>query len=169
MVKTNYANAYKEVLIVLNNLTKEDYTKIPKEYIEFLTANCNNDYEFNYDNSKTFEEQDLLDDTKYILFGLFEKFGATELQKEKIKAFRNNYYNQLEEEKREKYNPNTIFKDINKDEKNNIEESKENTNVNLIEYKESLFTKFKNFILKVLHFKGEIRYEIKQKTRKKRS
>ena len=44
MVKTNYANAYKEVLIVLNNLTKEDYAKIPKEYIEFLAANCNNDY-----------------------------------------------------------------------------------------------------------------------------
>ena len=42
-----------------------------------------------------FEEQDLLDDTKYILFGLFEKFGATELQKEKIKAFKNNYYIQI--------------------------------------------------------------------------
>lgn len=58
----------------------------------------------------------MLDDTKYILFGLFEKFGATELQKEKIKAFRNNYYNQLEQEKSEKYNPNDIFKDANKKE-----------------------------------------------------
>ena len=45
MIETNYANAYKEVLIVLDNLIKEDYDKIPKEYIEFLTANCNNDYE----------------------------------------------------------------------------------------------------------------------------
>ena len=85
MLKTNYANAYKEVLIILDNLIKEDYDKIPKEYIEFLKSNCNNEYEFYYDNSKTFEEQELLDDTKYILFGLFEKFGATELQKEKIK------------------------------------------------------------------------------------
>ena len=33
--------------------------------------------------SKTFEEQELLDDTKYILFGLFEKFGATQPQKER--------------------------------------------------------------------------------------
>ena len=88
MVKTNYANAYKEVLVILNNLIKEDYDKIPKEYIEFLKSNCNNEYEFYYDNSKTFEEQELLDDTKYILFGLFEKFGATEVQKEKIKAFK---------------------------------------------------------------------------------
>ena len=86
MVRTNYANAYKEVLVILDNFKKEDYNKIPKEYVEFLTANCNNDYEFYYDTSKTFEHQELLDDTKYILFGLFEKFGSTELQKEKIKA-----------------------------------------------------------------------------------
>ena len=97
MVKTNYANAYKEVLVILDNLIKEDYDKIPKEYIDFLTANYNNNYEFYYDTSKTFEEQELLDDTKYILFGLFEKFGATELQKEKIKNFKKNYYNKLEE------------------------------------------------------------------------
>ena len=114
MVKTNYADAYKEVLVILDNLIKEDYDKIPKEYIEFLAANCNKDYEFYYDNSKTFEEQELLDDTKYILFGLFEKFGATELQKEKIKAFKNNYYEQLEEEKRKKYNSDDIFKNANK-------------------------------------------------------
>ena len=117
MVKTNYANAYKEVLVILDNLIKEDYDKIPKEYIEFLKSNCNNEYEFYYDNSKTFEEQELLDDTKYILFGLFEKFGATELQKEKIKAFKNNHYRKIEEEKRKIYNPDNIFNN----EKNNID------------------------------------------------
>lgn len=117
MVKTNYANAYKEVLVILDNLIKEDYDKIPKEYIEFLKSNCNNEYEFYYDTSKTFEEQELLDDTKYILFGLFEKFAATELQKEKIKAFKNNHYRKIEEEKRKIYNPDNIFNNG----KNNID------------------------------------------------
>ena len=151
MIKTNYANAYKEVLVILNNLITEDYNKIPREYIEFLTANCNNDYEFKYDNSKSFEEQELLDDTKYILFGLFEKFGATELQKEKIKAFKNNYYNQLEKEKNEKYNPDNIFKNENKTEVSNTEKLEDNINTALLEYKESFFTKFKKFIFKILH------------------
>ena len=40
------------------NLFKEKYDKIPKEYIEFLKSNCNNEYEFYYDNSKNFEEQE---------------------------------------------------------------------------------------------------------------
>ena len=126
MVKTNYANAYKEVLVILNNLIKEDYDKIPKEYIEFLTENCNNDYEFYYDTSKTFEQQELLDDTKYILFGLFEKFGSTELQKEKIKAFKNTFYRKLEEEKKAKYNSENIFSNQYKNSSiDNVENNKE--------------------------------------------
>ncbi|MBQ6992463.1 MAG: hypothetical protein IJN50_06130 [Clostridia bacterium] len=139
MVKTNYANAYKEVLIILDNLIKEDYDKIPKEYIEFLKSNCNNEYEFYYDNSKTFEEQELLDYTKYILFGLFEKFGATELQKEKIKNFKKNYYNKLEEEKRNLYNSENIFKE---------KKVEKNENINLV-IKEN---KKENFINKILKF-----------------
>ena len=140
MVKTNYANAYKEVLIVLDNLIKEDYDKIPKEYIEFLKSNCNNEYEFYYDNSKTFEEQELLDYTKYILFGLFEKFGATELQKEKIKNFKKNYYNKLEEEKRNLYNSENIFKE---------KKVEKNENINLV-IKENKKENFINKILKLI-------------------
>ena len=151
MVKTNYANAYKEVLVILDNLIKEDYKKIPKEYIEFLKSNCNNEYEFYYDNSKTFEEQELLDDTKYILFGLFEKFGATEWQKEQIINFRNNYYNKLEQEKREKYNSDSIFKKEYTEEQINEKTNENNINNSLIKNKESFFIKFKNFIFKILH------------------
>ena len=139
MVKTNYANAYKEVLVILDNLIKEDYDKIPKEYIEFLKSNCNNEYEFYYNTSKPFEEQKLLDDTKYILFGLFEKFGATELQKEKIKAFKNSYYKKLEEEKRNLYNSENIFKE---------KKVEKNENINLV-IKEN---KKENFINKILKF-----------------
>ena len=151
MIKTNYTNAYKEVLIVLDNLIKEDYDKIPKEYIEFLKSNCNNEYEFYYDTSKTFEEQELLEDTKYILFGLFEKYGATEWQKEQIKNFRNNYYHQLEQEKREKYNQDGIFKKDYKEEKIIKKTNETNTNNSLIKNKESFFIRFKNFIFKLLN------------------
>ncbi len=113
MINTKYANAYKEVLCVINNLIKEDYEKIPKEYINFLKENCNNEYEFEYDSSKSFKEQELLDETKYILFGLFEKYGATDIQKIKIESYKANYRNKLEEQKREKYDPNKLFENKN--------------------------------------------------------
>jgi hypothetical protein len=153
MVNTIYANAYKEVLIVINNLVKEDYEKIPKEYIEFLEANCNNEYKFKYDTLKTFEEQDLLDDTKYILFGLFEKFGATEIQKYKIKSFKINYNNKLEESKHKKYNSNEIFKKKQNNTISSLTESSEE-NLDLIAYKESKwYKKIFEKILKVFRKK----------------
>ena len=93
MVKTIHANAYKEVLVVLNYLVEEDYNKIPKEYIEYLENNCNNDYDFKYNTSKSFYEQDFLDETKYILFGLFERYWATYHQRMRINTFKTNYYN----------------------------------------------------------------------------
>ena len=150
MVKTNYANAYKEVLVILDNLIKEDYNKIPKAYIEFLIANCNNDYEFYYDTSKTFDQQELLDDTKYILFGLFEKFGSTELQQKEIKAFKNNYYRKLDEEKKTKYNTD-IFQDRNKHKQEKYKENIITNEVAMVEYKESLYRKIINKIKEIFH------------------
>ena len=145
MINTKYANAYKEVLAVLNNLVKEDYEKIPGEYIEFFETNCNNDYDFEYDTSKSFSEQDFLDDTKYILFGLFEKFGATEMQKTMIKAFRTSYYNKLEEEKRKKYNPDDIFK-----KEDNIAQEKPKSMGLIVYKKESFSVRFINWIKSIL-------------------
>ena len=141
MKNRNYANAYKEVLVVLKQLTEEDYKKIPKEYIEFLKENCNPNYEFEYDVSKDFEEQNLMNDTKYILFGLFEKFGATDYQKEKIRNFKINYNNKMEEIKREQYNPNDIFK------KDDIQEKKQTENIQLVEYKKVNW--YKKIFLKI--------------------
>lgn len=140
MINTIYANAYKEVLIVIKNLTKDDYEKIPKEYIKFMENNCNHEYEFEYNTSKPFEEQELLEETKLILFGLFEKYGATDIQQTKIKSFKMNYNNRLEEQKREQYNPDEIFK--KKQNEPIIEENK------LIEYKKQ--TWYQKIFAKIL-------------------
>ena len=96
MINTKYANAYKEVLAVLNNLVKEDYE--------------NNNF-------------------------------RRKIKISKIKAFRTSYYNNLEEEKRQKYNPDDIFR-----KEDNIAQEKPQS-VELIEYKkESFFVRFINWI-----------------------
>ena len=64
------------------------------------------------------------------------------MQKSKIKAFRTSYYNKLEEEKRQKYNPDDIFK---KDERKIAQEKSQS--VELVEYKkESFFVRVINRI-----------------------
>ena len=147
MLNINYANAYKEVLEVLNNLVEHDYEKIPQKYIEFLKKNCNSNDEFKYDISKPFNEQNLSDYAKYVLFGLFEKFGATDTQKLKIKSFKTNYINDLEKQKREKYNPNDIFK--KKESKTDITENIKN-NLQMVEYKENILIKLWNKIKNIV-------------------
>lgn len=115
MEDSRYANAYTEVLEVLGNLTREDYEKIPKKYIRFLEENCNDSYEFHYDKTKRFEDQVLLDDTRYILFGIFKKYGSTNEQKQEIEEHEKNYYIEIENQKREQYNSNNMFKKSSKE------------------------------------------------------
>ena len=136
MENIDYANAYKEVSVIINKLNKNDYSKIPEGYINFFNENSNKEYNFIYDATKDFKSQNISDTAKYILFYLFEMYGASDTQKEKIKSYRVNYYNKKEQEKIDKYNPDNIFKDTNTYKINNDKQ--------LIEYKDSLFNKIIN-------------------------
>ena len=141
MIGNNYEDAYKEVSVIINNLKKEDYDKIPKKYIDFFCKNANQNYYFKYDKNKTLEEQNLLDDTKYIFVGLFEEFGATDSQKMMIKNIRIDYNNKLEEEKRKKYNPDDIFK-------KNVYPNIAKENMQIVEYNEEKW--YQKIIEKIL-------------------
>lgn len=97
-------------------------------------------------------EQNISPEANAIIVNLFRDYFATEEQKAKIKEILDLNQKKEEQEKREKYNPDDIFKKANKNKEiTNIETSKNNTNTALIEYKESFFARFKNFIFKILH------------------
>lgn len=108
-VNIEYANAYSEVLEVLNHMSKEDYNKIPKDTLEMFQTNCNNEYQFRYDLNKKFEEQGISKRAKLILAILFRDYWATPYQKEKIIAKQNYERQKLEQQKFEKYNPERLF------------------------------------------------------------
>ena len=109
MVDNKYAIAYSEVLEILKHIPLEDYNKIPKTKIEFFKTNADNEYTFNYDPSKTLEEQNVSNITKGIIILLFRDYWATEIQRNKIIAKQNYDRMKLEEKKKEKYNPDNIF------------------------------------------------------------
>ena len=144
MVDNKYAIAYSEVLEILKHIPKEDYNKIPNNEIELFESYADNNYTFNYDTSKTLEEQNVSDITKGIIILLFRDYWATEIQRNKIIAKQNYDRMKLEEKKKEKYNVD-IFKNRNNDkQKLNIENTTKE--VAMVEYKESIFKRIINKI-----------------------
>lgn len=153
MINSTYAKAYREVLEIIKYFPKEEYAKIPKEKIEFYKKNMNRDYNFTINPEIDLSEQNISPEANAIIVNLFTDYYATEKQKIKIKEILDLNQKKEEQAKREKYNPDNIFKKEEKVQNTYIEEKiTENSNSTaLIEYKESFFLRFKNFIFKILH------------------
>lgn len=140
MITKEYAKAYKEVVTILSYVPEEDLQKIPHSKINFYIENMDKEYEYILDEDIEFEEQEMSDITKAILANIFRDYWATPYQKERIEAKEKYDIEQEEERKREKYNPNDIFKD------RQVESSVPNTNLPIEIKKESFFKKLISFI-----------------------
>ncbi len=132
--------AYTEVVKVLNSLPDNDYRKIPEDVMLTLEKNMDTEYAYYVDLRKPLTEWKISEKAQTILAIIFRDYLATKKQKEKILDFEKVKINELEEEKRKKYNPDNIF------EKRKIQEEKEEV-VSLVEQKESFW---KKIIKKVL-------------------
>lgn len=147
MINNTYAKAYTEVLEIIKYFSEEEYSKIPKEKIEFYRKNMDKEYVFTINPEIDLAEQNISPEANAIIINLFTEYYATEEQKVKIKEILDLNQKKEEAEKRKRYNPDDIFKKASKNE-NTKEESNQ---TELIEYKETFFTRFKNFIFKILH------------------
>lgn len=134
-----HAKAYTEVIEILSYFSKEEYSKIPIEKIEFYKNNMDKEYKYLINPKEDLSKQNISKEANAILISLFRDYFASEKQKATLKNLLRQ--NQLKEEKEkvEKYNPNNIFKE-------NLTkvESTENS-ISMAEYKESIFTKIKNW------------------------
>lgn len=146
MVEIKYANAYSEVLEILKYIPLEDYNKIPKKKIELYESNANYDYSFSYNPNKTLSEQNVSKIAKGIIAILFRDYWATETQREKIISKQNYDRQKIEEEKKKRYNTDTLFNNknviINKQEEKALVETR---NKKLYE---RLFSFFRNLFKK---------------------
>lgn len=158
-MNNKYAKAYTEVVELLNALPIDEFNQIPSEEIEFYKENMDKDYNFLIDSGVDLSKQNISFEANSIIIDIFQKYFATEEQKEKIEKILEK--NSAEEDalKRERYNPDNIFK---KEVPSNIkvEETIENENENVdvekneilpINVKENIFFKIKNFILRIFN------------------
>lgn len=147
-VSEEYKIAATEALSILEYLPQIEVDKIPNKFKEFLKANSLSTYKPNFDYSLGLDKIELKDKTKFLLAMIYRNYICSEeerLEYDKILCQNEeNYQKYL----REEYNPDDIFK---KQENVTMELSEDTSNTALIEYKESFFMKFKNFIFKILH------------------
>lgn len=129
---------YNEVYDFLNILGKEYISLIPNKVYEFIQNNKIPDYETNIDYDKNISSQ-ILDDTLVFISYLNLKYWCLPEEKDElIQIYKENDIKQ-EMKKKEKYNPDEIFKKKN----TNMKEEKEH--FQMIQYKESLWKKIINF------------------------
>ena len=147
MENEEYAVACTEVLEVLNYISKEDYNKVPRDVIQVLEKNKKDDIVFLYNPWKDINEQKMSETGRMMLASFFRDYWATEVQKNKIKAFQNNKRHQIEEENRQKYNTN-IFK--NRNTTINESQNEQAENIQLVEYKENIYNHNLIYHLQVL-------------------
>lgn len=109
-VMNSYSNAFTEVYEVLNHLQEEELLKIPHYVLKIIKENRNLNYKYQINSEISLREQSMLIETKAILFNLFRDYLATPEQREKIIKMQQDERVKNENTKREKYNPNNLFK-----------------------------------------------------------
>lgn len=143
-MEDNYQKAYKEILEILKYVPEESVKKIPQEMRDMFEKEQSKTYDFQIDTSKTFEEQELLEETKAILANIFRDYWATPYQKERIEIKEKYDRQQSEEQKRKIYNPNDFLKNKN----NRNPDFEKLSNLPIEVKKESFFKKIINFFKK---------------------
>lgn len=138
MVNTEYKIAYSEVLEILKYISKEEFNKVPQDMLEMFKNNASNENQFIYEPDKTLQEQNVSEIARAIIAILFRDYWATESQRQKILNKQNFDREKIREER---YSADNIFQKHNIQQKENFA-TKE---IAIVEYKESIFAKIKNW------------------------
>ena len=113
MTKENetFSNALAEVNNILKYFPRSIYEKIPQSIIDNIQNKMNKTYKTKpLDDSKTLDEQDILEETKQILAMIYRNYIISDELKENYISEEREISAKLENEKRLKYNPDNIFK-----------------------------------------------------------
>lgn len=130
--------SFSEVYEIILHMDKELVKKIPEKFINFIKQNKKDDYITNIDYTKSINEQEFQRGTRVILSIIYRDYLCSDEKKKELMQNDNIELRKIEEELREKYNPDNLF------EKKNIvvEKTKENTECKeLVGYKEENFLK----------------------------
>ena len=110
MVTKELSEAAVEFNYILDNSSQEIIDKIPQKFIKFMRDIASTTYEFNYDKSKQLNEQDIKPETRGLISLVYQDYICSEDEKKDYILKCKNHEIKKEEELREKYNPEYIFR-----------------------------------------------------------
>ena len=140
-----FPKAYKEILEILKYIPVDEYNKIPKNIIKNMEKKQDKQYQYEVTNLENFNNQPMLRETEAILSVLYRDYWATAEEKKKIRDKEKSEIEVLEIEKKEKYNPDDLFKKkINLNNENTVKD------LSIIEVKESVIKRLISRIKKFL-------------------
>ncbi len=147
MASKELSEAVVELNVILENTSSEVVSKIPKKFIKFLNSIASKTYHFEYDKTKSLEEQNIKPKTKGLIALIYKDYLCDEQEKKDYLDNVSKILNVIEEEKREKYNLDDIFK-----KKEKIQQDTEEINNLPIKVKnEKFYKKLIKFIRKIFH------------------
>lgn len=139
------AKRLSELDVLLDYMDDNDWLKIPDEVIFYIKNNKDKQYVWKYDESKSFEEQEINEDTFAILTSLIIKYVANEEEKVQIKQLLTENTN----DKKQEFNINDMLNhDIST---NELEKKYVDKTQSLIKTNEkvSIFAKFVNLLKRI--------------------
>ena len=147
VVQLNMPNVLSQVYSVLQYLPEELLNKIPEMIKENIYQFKSVEYDFVYDETKELAEQDLLEESKDMISALYLTYMCGEEKKNELVEICKN--NDKASQMYEKYGYEDIFEKNQK--QDTIEENIiEMEDLKLVEVKESIFTKIKNWFKDLL-------------------
>lgn len=136
---------YSEVYQVLNLLGDEYINKLPRSLYNMIKEKRDINYIPQYTEDLPLNQQNIQKNTLAIITLLHLNYWCEDdNEKYEIKRILKENENKYQEEIRNKYNPDDIFKQINHEEQEQIDIAKKQ--ISMIEYKESFFKKIINKI-----------------------
>lgn len=110
MVTKEFAEASAEINEIFKYLPKEEVEKIPSKLREFFKEVSSKDYVTNINPNMPLDKQQIKEKTKDIIALIYRNYWCSEEERKELdqKLIEND--KKFEEELREKYNPDNIFK-----------------------------------------------------------
>ena len=149
-----YKQAFTEVLEILSYLSKDNYNKISKELINSIESNRDTDYLYYIDTTKSLEEQEMLEETKAILFNIYRDYLADNNTKQQILNYQNQENIIKEQIKSQNIKINDMFTQKSKTNGDEVKDiSYENVALIEVKPKTNIFNKILNKIKSLFKMK----------------